>query len=311
MSILIAARFDAHERRIWRDALHAALPQESLFESREAAAGEPIDVAIVADPPPGALQGLSGLRLVQSLWAGVETLLADPTLPASVPLARMVDPLMSEAMAQSVLWAVLGLHRGYFACARQQRQARWQPLPQRRADEVAVTVLGLGRMGALSAARLAAAGYRVSGWSARGTPVPGVRTLHGEAALAPALAQAQIVVNLLPLTPRTRGLFDARTLACLPHGAALVNFARGAHVVESDLLHALDTGAIAHAVLDVFAIEPLPVSHPFWAHPSVTVLPHMAAQTDPRSAARVAARNVQALREGRPIEDLVDRARGY
>lgn len=311
MSILIAARFDADERRIWRDALHAALPQESLVESREAAAHEPIDVAIVANPSPGALQGLSGLRLVQSLWAGVETLLSDPTLPAAVPLARMVDPMMSEAMAQSVLWAVLGLHRGYFACARQQRDARWHSLPQRRADEVSVTVLGLGRMGALCAARLVAAGYTVTGWSARGTPVPGVRTLHGDAALVPALAQAQIVVNLLPLTPTTHGLFDARRLAWLPRGAALVNFARGAHVVEVDLLNALDAGAIDHAVLDVFATEPLPASHPFWAHPRVTVLPHMAAQTDPRSAARVVARNVQALREGRPIEYLVDRARGY
>jgi glyoxylate/hydroxypyruvate reductase len=125
------------------------------------------------------------------------------------------------------------------------------------------------------------------------------------------LGAAQIVVNLLPLTDATRGLFNAATFERMPKGASLVNLARGAHVVERDLLAALDRGHVRHAVLDVFAVEPLPPDHPFWSHPQVTVLPHIAAQTDPRTAAQIVAHNVRAVRDGRPVQALVDRRRGY
>jgi len=248
---------------------------------------------------------------VQSLWAGVDKLLADPTVPRQVPLARMVDPGMNEAMAETALWAVLSLHRDHFGYARAQRDAVWQPKPQRRADEIGVAVLGLGQMGRTCARRLARNGYPVTGWSTRPTELDGVTTYAGSAGLAQLLAQARIVINLLPLTDATRGLFDAATFARLPRGAALVNLARGGHVVEADLLAALASGQLTHAVLDVFDTEPLPSTHPYWRHPAITVLPHVAAQTDPRSAAAIAARNVHALRQGRPLENVVDRARGY
>ncbi|MDE2298428.1 MAG: glyoxylate/hydroxypyruvate reductase A [Burkholderiales bacterium] len=311
MAILVAAEFSAHEWAQWWPRLAAALPGERLVRDRHEVPVAAIDVAFVANPPPGSLRDLPGLRLIQSLWAGVDRLLADPALPAHVPLARMVDPSMNEAMAQTALWAVLSLQRDHFGYAAQQRAGVWRELPLRRADETTVAVLGLGQMGRNAALRLAHNGYRVLGWSQHGASVEGVSTHAGDAALPELLAQAQIVVNLLPLTPATRGLFNARTLAQLPRGASLVNLARGAHVVEADLLAALDRGHLHHAVLDVFATEPLPHAHAFWAHPSVTVLPHVAAPTDPRSAAPIAARNVQALREGRPLEHLVDRARGY
>jgi glyoxylate/hydroxypyruvate reductase A len=120
-----------------------------------------------------------------------------------------------------------------------------------------------------------------------------------------------VLVNLLPLTPATRGLLDARLLAALPRGASLVNLARGAHVVEADLLDSLASGQLRHAVLDVFATEPLPPSAPFWSHPQVTVLPHVAAQADARSASAVVAANIAALRADRPLQHVVDRARRY
>jgi len=237
--------------------------------------------------------------------------LDDPSLPAGVPVARMVDPAMNRAMAETALWAVLSLHRDHFAYARQQREHRWQQLPQRRADEVRVLVLGLGQMGATVARTLLGAGYRVSGWSTRLAQLDGIDCHAGEAALAPLLGAADVLVNLLPLTPATRGFFDAAMLSRLRRGAGFINFARGAHVVEADLLAALEAGQVGHAVLDVFATEPLPPEHAFWSHPRVTVLPHAAAETDVRSAAAVAAANVRALREGRPLANLVDRARGY
>ena len=223
----------------------------------------------------------------------------------------MVDPAMNEAMAETALWAVLSLHRRCLDYARQQRESRWAPHGQRSAGEVRVTVLGLGQMGRAVALRLVRNGYAVSGWSARPASIAGVRTLAGDAALPAVLADAQVLVNLLPLTPATRGLIDARLLARLPRGASVVNLARGAHLVEADLLEALASGHLRHAVLDVFATEPLPAAHPFWSHPQVTVLPHVAAQTTPAARRLWSARNVAALREGRPLRHLVDRSRAY
>lgn len=311
MNILLAADFTPDEWATWMPALQALLPGDVLLRERGAVPADAIEVAIVANPPAGALAGLRRLRLVQSLWAGVERLLADPTVPPDVPLARMVDPAMSEAMAETALWAVLSLQRNFVDYARQQREQRWAPLPQRAARDLSVTVLGLGQLGGTVATRLVGNGYRVHGWSTRPAALLGVRTHAGEAGLREALSRAEVLVNLLPLTASTRGLLDARRLGWLPRGASLVNLARGAHVVEADLLAALDRGHLRHAVLDVFATEPLPAGHRFWSHPRVTVLPHVAAQTDPGSAAAVVAANVNALRAGRPLQHLVDRHRAY
>lgn len=314
MSILLAGRFDAAELSRWRIALQQALPDERLIVWRDglpAAEREAVDVALVANPPPGSLDGLPGLRLVQSLWAGVERLLADPALPPGVPLARMLDPAMSAAMAETALWAVLSLHRGWMEAIAAQQGGQWTQPRQRRADELTVGVLGLGELGRTVALRLRNNGYRVIGWSRRAAVIEGVETFAGEEGRERLLRQAEIVINLLPLTPLTQDLFCASTFALMRRGASLVNLARGGHVVEQDLLDALDRGQLHHAVLDVFRVEPLPADHPFWHHPRVTVLPHCAAQTDPRTAAEVAAENVRALRAGRPLRFLVDRDAGY
>jgi glyoxylate/hydroxypyruvate reductase A len=300
MRILLCGDMDAAELALWRRALSAALPEASWLDVAAARAdAAAVQAAVVANPSPGSLQGLPRLRLIQSLWAGVDRLLADTTLPAGVPIARMVDPAMSAAMAETALWAVLSLHRDFFVYARQQLRGLWRAHDQRRADELRVLVLGQGEMGRAAATRIAALGYRVTGWRRDGTP------------LASRLPQADIVINLLPLTPATRGLLDARFFAALPVGASIVNLGRGAHVDDDDLRAALDSGHLHHAVLDVFHTEPLPAGHPFWAHPRVTVLPHAAAATDPRSAAAVAAANLRAARDGRPVAHLVDRQRAY
>ena len=274
--------------------------------------GEPdeIDFIIVSGSIPGDLSIFRNAKAIQSTWAGVNALLRG-NFPAGVPIARMVDPMMNRAMAETATWAVLSLHRRAFDYAAQQRQALWHELPQKRADEVAVLVLGLGQMGRTTALQLAALGYRVTGWSARAQVVDGVGTRAGWAALPAALGAADIVVNLLPLTEDTRGLFDRARFAQMRAGASLVNLARGAHVVEMDLLEAVNAGRIAHAVLDVFDTEPLPATHVFWFHPRITVWPHAAAHTDLRSAAAVVAGNVEAVRRGEPAAHLVDRARGY
>ncbi len=315
MHVLLSGRFEAGEHGAWLQALRAAAPQCTWWSDGDAELPrESIHAAVVANPAPGALAGLPALGLVQSLWAGVEKLLADPGLPAAVPLARMVDPAMSAAMAETALWAVLSLHRGFFDYAALQSAAQWRPQPQRRADDVAVLVLGYGAMGSAVARRLAAQGYRVSAWrSAAHAPARSdAVTVHGGNDALQALWPAhEIVVNLLPLTPATRGLLGARCFAAMPAGGAVVNLARGAHLVDDDLLAALDSGHLGRAVLDVFTAEPLPPGHRYWQHPRVTLLPHVAALTDLRSAARVVADNLDALRDGAPIAHLVERVRGY
>ncbi len=300
MNLLLCGDLSADERNEWQQALSAAMPEARWLDGAAArAAPASVHAAVVANPPPGTLQGLPALRLIQSLWAGVDRLLADSTLPAGVPIARMVDPAMNAAMAETALWAVLSLHRGFFAYAQRQRRREWQVHRQRRADEMRVLMLGQGQMGRAAAARIAQQGYTLSTWRRDGSALP------------PLLAQADIVVNLLPLTDDTRGLLDADFFSALPPDASVVNLARGAHVVDADLLAALDSGHLRHAVLDVFHVEPLPADHPYWLHPRVTLLPHAAAGTDPRSAAVVAVANLRACRDGGHIQHLVERRRGY
>jgi glyoxylate/hydroxypyruvate reductase A len=337
MRLYFAADLPPDEATAWLAALQAAAPGHEWTVHGQASVGEPArvvqaDVAVVANPPPGSLAQVQGLRFIQSLWAGVDRLLADPTVPAHLPLARMVDPTMTAAMVQSALWAVTALHRGFFHYAEQQRRAVWHQLDQRRASEVRVLVLGLGTMGAAVASALVAQGYKVTAWRrggaepGSGMPVPpvalaadtasgpvpaGVDVRQGPQAWREPLAAADVVINLLPLTPDTRGLFNADVLSRFKPSAALVNFGRGGHVVEADLLAALNTGRLAHAVLDVFTTEPLRSDHPFWRHPQVTVLPHVAALTDLGSAAEVVAANLSRLQSGQPLLHLVDRRRGY
>ena len=314
MNLLLAGDFEDADRERWYGVLAKAMPQHHVVAADELFDRTRIEVAIVANPPPGSLRGLPRLRLIQSLWAGVEGLLSDDTVPPDVPIARMVDPTLAAAMAETALWAVLSLHRGFYVYQRQQRQAQWHQLPQLRAGELPILVLGLGAMGSACVHALAQRGYRVAAWTLHGTPreLPeGVVHLHGDDALFASLGSSSIVINLLPLTPATHRLLDARFFAAMPRGSALVNLGRGAHVVEADLRAALGTGRLGHAVLDVFEHEPLDAKHPFWRHPRVTVLPHVAALTDERTAVQLVADNVQALLDGRPIAHLVDRERRY
>lgn len=265
----------------------------------------------MAQPPRAVLQGFTGLKLIQSLWMGVDTLLADATLPRGVPLARLVDPGMLTAMSETVLARVLDWHRDLYRYRAHQRERRWQPLPQVFASERTIGLLGLGELGRSAATKLAALGFSVCGWSRRPKTLPGIECFAGEEGLERLLSRSSALVCLLPLTPRTRGILNAATLAQLPEGACLINVARGAHVVECDLLAALDAGHLAHAYLDVFETEPLPREHPFWTHPRVSVTPHVAALTDPRTALPSVIENLKRVRRGATPRDLVDPAAGY
>ena len=249
------------------------------------------------------------LKAVLSLWAGVERIVGNPTL--TVPLCRMVDPGLTRGMVEWVSGHVLRYHLGTDAHVLGQdgvwRHGTVPPL----APERTVAVLGLGELGRAVALALAALGFDVVGWSRRGREIAGIRTFSGEDGLARALAGAEIVVTLLPATPGTERLIDRDRLALLPEGARLINPGRGGLIDDAALLEALDSGRLAHATLDVFREEPLPSGHPFWAHPRITVTPHVAAETRPETAAETIAANVRRGEDGQPFLHAVDRAAGY
>lgn len=275
---------------------------------REAADPAAVDAILYA--PNGPLKDFSpfvSARLVQSLWAGVERIVGNPTL--TQPLARMVDPGLTRGMVEWCLGWTLRMHLGMDRYA-QDGVWRNHVLPP-LAPERKVTVLGAGELGGAVASALVCVGFDVATWSASGRGVDGAQALGGEEALPEALRRAEILIALLPDTPGTRGLLDARRLTMLPRGAHLLNPGRGTLIDEMALLNQLNRGLLGHAVLDVFATEPLPVTHPFWRHPAVTVTPHIAAETRPETAVTLVAENLRRLRDGQPLLHLVDRTRGY
>jgi glyoxylate/hydroxypyruvate reductase len=275
--------------------------------------GDPaaIDYAFVWHPPQGLFPPLTNLRAVFSLGAGVEGLLGNPEIPADLPLIRMVDPSLAEDMAIFVTMQVLHYHRRMPEVAANQRARRWTTPATPVAAHRRVGILGYGELGAVCADRLRPFGFDIAVWSRRPRAVPGLTVYHGPDQLPAFLARSEILVCLLPLTPETTGILNAAAFAMMPPGSFLINAARGGHVVEPDLLAALDTGQIAHATLDVFAQEPLPAEHPFWGHDRVTVTPHLAALTQPATAAVVIADNIRRDRDGQPLINTVNRSLGY
>lgn len=275
--------------------------------------GDPaaVEVALVWMPPPGALAALSGLRLIHVLGAGVDRILADPDRPAGVPIVRLVDPAMTAAMGEYVQFQALRCHLQDLSYREQQRTRTWRELAQTTTRERRVGVLGLGALGSEAALRLEVLGFDVAGWSRGGRRLRGIPCYRGADGLIALAARSEILVCLLPLTPETESLLDAELFTAMPLGAAIVNCGRGAHLVEADLLAALDRGQLSAAVLDVFRDEPLPPAHPFWHHPRIVVTPHVAAATHPDTAAPIVAAALRRFAEGKRVANLVVPARGY
>jgi glyoxylate/hydroxypyruvate reductase A len=308
--ILFAAkteRWETYEAPLRRALAEAGLGQATL--TTEAA---PEDVDYIVYAPNSGLTDftpMTRLKAVLNLWAGVEDVTGNPTL--KVPLARMVDEGLTEGMVEWVTGHVLRHHLGMDTHILGQdgiwRAGSAPPLARDRS----VAILGLGVLGAACAQALAALNFRVLGWSRSPKAIAGVETRSGADGLDAVLAEAEIVVLLLPDTPATENTLDARRIALLPGGAVVINPGRGPLIDDDALLAALDSGHLGHATLDVFRTEPLPADHPYWAHPKVTVTPHIASETRAPSAARIIAENIRRGEAGAPFLHLVDRDAGY
>src|SRR4051794_26489487 len=292
----------------WHPLLAGLLPEHEIRYWPEIGDRSAIEYALVWHPEPGLLATLPNLKMIFGLGAGIDHLLRDPDLPRHVPIVRLVDPYMTDAMSEYVALSVLRLHRQDLDYLATQRDAVWRELEQKNAAERPVGILGFGTLGQDSGRKLQALGFDVAGWSRGEKSVPGFQTFAGADGLDLLLRRSEIVVCLLPLTEQTRGILNAQAFARMPRRAGVVNAGRGGHLVEADLLAALYAGQVSGAVLDVFDDEPLPPGHPFWRHPRIIVTPHVAAETHPATAAPVVRDAIRQCEAGLPIANRVDLA---
>ncbi|MBS0221669.1 MAG: glyoxylate/hydroxypyruvate reductase A [Proteobacteria bacterium] len=296
----------------WRKQLEAGLGQ---IDYRTIADGlgntDEIEVALAWKPKPGLLATFKNMKMIVSLGMGVDHLLADDKLPEGVPITRIMDDGLVGQMSEYAIYWALRHHRDIDKYAASQRAKAWKPEEFVDSIHRRIGVMGLGTIGQDTAKKFAALGFPAAGWSRTAKTIAGIETFHGADGFRKFLARTDILVDVLPLTRDTKGLLNAQAFATLPKGAYFINMARGGHVVDADLLTALDSGHLSGAALDVFNTEPLPADHPYWTHPKVHVTPHIAGATNPRTASSSVIENIKRLRAGQPLINRVDPKTGY
>jgi glyoxylate/hydroxypyruvate reductase A len=308
MSMKIAFCCTGTEPAPWLAGLRTALPQARV-ELWQAGAC-PADYAVVWAPPQQFFDEQPQLKAVFAIGAGVDALLK-LRLPTSASFVRLDDAGMAVQMAEYVCHAVIRHFRELDVYAADISQGRWTVHPPRNRADFSVGVMGLGVLGQRVAQALTHFEFLVNGWSRTGKVVEGVRGFQGDAQFETFLAASRILVNLLPLTVETQGIMNRNTLSRLQPGGYVINVARGAHLVDEDLLALLDSGHLAGATLDVFRTEPLPLAHPFWRHPKITLTPHTSARTLREASIAQMVGKMAALERGEPVAGLVDVGRGY
>jgi glyoxylate/hydroxypyruvate reductase A len=275
------------------------------------AAGD-IQLALAWHPPADAFKSYPNLKAVCSIAAGVDNILSCPSLRDTIDVVRVVEPAQAQMMSGFVIWHAIWHQRRFATYLAQQQNRIWQRLPQRTAQQVPVGILGFGAIGARVAADLAMLGFPVKVWSrtARATPT-NITGFHGRDGLKAMLHDTEILVNLLPLTPETRGILNRDVFFAMRRGGYLIQVGRGEHLVEADLLTALDNGQLSGAALDVFLAEPLPPAHSFWNHPGIVLTPHDACDASLAAVGGTILATAEALRAGGRPANTVDRRTGY
>jgi glyoxylate/hydroxypyruvate reductase A len=295
----------------WEKWFAAEMPELEIRVWPEAGDRADIEVAAIGRFPVKELATFPNLKLIIALQAGTERLLGEPSVPKHIPIVRVGDPNGDSMMSEAALLHVLRHHRDLPTLAQAQTRGEWLTLPILRPDERSVGVMGLGPIGLAAAQTLAKFGFKVAGWVRTPRQAEGIEIFHGRDQLPAFLKRSEIVLNLLPLTPETTGILCRETFAQMPKGASLINLGRGGHVVDADLIAALDSGHLNSATLDVFHTEPLPKDDPLWHHPAVTVTPHCARRIDARGVVPRVCEAIRRLRRGDPLDQVVERERGY
>ncbi|GAB5097963.1 2-hydroxyacid dehydrogenase [Caballeronia sp. HLA56] len=292
----------------YAQAIRNVAPDIPLWSLDDAKAPD-ADVAISWLPPHGAYGALPKLRLIHSIGAGVNHIIAE-TSDAHVPVCRIVDPEQARIMAQYVLWGVLHFHRGFDRLMRAQQEQRWLKFEHPSAGRTTVGIMGMGVMGQTVASAIARLGFDVRGWSRTGRELGGIR-IHGEDELDRFLDGLDMLICLLPLTDATQGILSTNLFSRMNRGARLIHVGRGDHLVTRDLHAALDEGQLGGALIDVFPLEPLPSTDPLWTRDKVILTPHIAAISSSETVATQILWNVRSLRAGARLNNVIERARGY
>lgn len=286
------------------------LPDYEVLTAQPQNGDAPVPYIVVGRPTPGVIASVPGVQLVLSLNAGIEHLLASGEVPEHLPIVRLVDDGLADGMSDWVLGHALAWHRNLWVYRDLQARKEWAPQPEKLARERTVTILGAGALGAHAAGHFVRFGFKTRVWSRSGRVIEGAVSL-AKGQLLDAVAGADILVNLLPLTAETADVVDAKVLGALNAGAFFINGARGGHVIDADLIAALDSGQLSGAALDVFRTEPLPSDDPLWSHPKILLSPHVAAPTHAHTAVAEMAENIRRFERGETLPHIVDRALGY
>ncbi|MGP1395461.1 MAG: 2-hydroxyacid dehydrogenase [Inquilinaceae bacterium] len=289
----------------------AELPDFQILTDLAEIGSEGVPYIVAGKPEPGLIGAVPGVRAVLSLNAGVDHLLAGGEVPEDVPIARLVDHGLAEGMVEWVLAHTLAWHRNILLYRQDQASKNWAPRSEMLARERVVTVLGAGQLGYPVATHLIGIGFQTRVWSRSGRAVAGATAFQGRDGLMDAVAGTDVLISLLPLTPETTDLLDAGIFAAMRGGGLVINGARGAQVVEADLIAALDSGQLSGAALDVFRTEPLPADSPLWSYEKILVSPHVAAPTHVHIAVEEIAANIRRHQRNEPLLNVVDRHLGY
>ncbi len=295
----------------WCQMLRDLMPDWNVYPIDQVPDPDAVTYSVLWRPATGSMKPFRNLKAIVSLGAGIDHVLADEQLPIHVPIIRTVGTDLTQRMKEYVALHVLRHHRELPAIQANQARQLWEqivvpPAPQRR-----VGVMGLGNLGAVAADLLKQIGFEVRGWSRSPKDLPGIQCFSGSEGFGAFLEGTEILVCLLPLTESTRGILNVDTFNRLKRGASIVNAARGPHLVDSDLVDALNSGQISSATLDVFHVEPLPKTHPFWTNPKITVTPHVASLIDAPTGSKIVAKNIRTFQETGTVADLADAKRGY
>lgn len=278
-------------------------PDEGNFEE--------IEFVLCWKHPKGILKRYPNLKVISSMGAGVDHLFTDPDLPAGVPIVRIVDPELAQAMSEFVIGIILNQMRSLTVYHENQKQKLWKARRFAIAKNTQIGIMGLGVLGQDLAKKLTALGFKVAGWAQSPKELKGVNVYAGCKNVETFLSETNILVCLLPLTPQTENILNKQTLSKLPEGAYLINVARGEHLVDKDLIEMIDNGHLSGATLDVFRKEPLPSTHDFWNHPKIKITPHIASLTNPASVAPQLIENYESAKSGRALLNKVSAKRGY
>lgn len=309
MSIVLI--FENKDPNPWVNALKTKLPNTKIEVYPDVKNTNDVDFAICWKPKKDVLSRFSNIKVIQSVGASIEHITSTQTIKENTQITRIVDEQLSNDMWEFLLSTVLSELKNSRSYLENQQQIIWQQQAYETINNTTISILGLGQIGGFVAEKFAQIGFNVNGWSNSEKQILNVKSYHGEEQFDAFLNQTDFLINLLPLTKKTKGILNKNTFKKLPKTASVINVGRGEHLIEDDLIQMLDAGELSSAFLDVFINEPLPKTHPFWMHPKIQITPHVASLTNVETAAEQVIENYKLFLNNKTLNNVVSLTKGY